>query len=40
MEEEEEEAEHDWILHEVLMQHKNMLNAQVDILIKEKRKLG
>jgi ParB family transcriptional regulator, chromosome partitioning protein len=32
--------EHDWVLHEVLMQHKNMLNAQVDILIKEKKKLG
>jgi ParB family transcriptional regulator, chromosome partitioning protein len=31
--------EHDWILHEVLMQHKNMLNTQIDILIKEKKKL-
>jgi ParB family transcriptional regulator, chromosome partitioning protein len=32
-------VEHDWILHEVLMQHKNMLNAQIDIVIKEKKKL-
>jgi ParB family chromosome partitioning protein len=29
----------DWILHEVLMQHRNMLNLQIDILIKQKRKL-
>jgi ParB family transcriptional regulator, chromosome partitioning protein len=32
-------VEHDWILHEVLMQHKNMLNTQIDIVIKEKKKL-
>ncbi len=32
-------VEHDWILHEVLLQHKNMIHAQIDILIKEKRKL-
>jgi ParB family transcriptional regulator, chromosome partitioning protein len=31
--------EDDWILYEVLMQHKNMIHAQIDILIKEKRKL-
>lgn len=31
--------ENDWILFEVLMQHKNMLNAQIDILIREKKKL-
>jgi ParB family transcriptional regulator, chromosome partitioning protein len=31
--------EHDWILLEVLMQHKNMLHTQIDILLKEKRKL-
>lgn len=31
--------EHDWILHDVLLQHKNMLHTQIDILIKEKRKL-
>lgn len=32
-------VEDDWILYEVLMQHKNMIHAQIDILIKEKRKL-
>jgi ParB family transcriptional regulator, chromosome partitioning protein len=31
--------EDDWIVYEILMQHKNMLHAQVDILLKEKRKL-
>ena len=31
--------EHDWIVYEVLMQHKNMLHTQIDILIKEKGKL-
>jgi ParB family transcriptional regulator, chromosome partitioning protein len=31
--------EYDWILHEVLLQHKNMLHTQIDILLKEKRKL-
>jgi ParB family chromosome partitioning protein len=29
----------DWILHEILMQHKNMIHSQIDVLIKEKRKL-
>jgi ParB family chromosome partitioning protein len=32
-------VEDDWILYEVLMQHKNMIHAQIDILIKERRKL-
>ena len=32
-------VEHDWIIHEVLMQHKNMLHAQIDILLKERKKL-
>jgi ParB family chromosome partitioning protein len=32
-------VEHDWIVYEVLMQHKNMLHTQIDILLKEKRKL-
>jgi len=32
-------VEDDWILYEVLMQHKNMIHAQIDLLIKEKRKL-
>lgn len=31
--------EDDWILHEVLMQHKMMLHTQIDILLKEKKKL-
>ena len=31
--------EHDWILHEVLMQHKNILHTQIDVLLKEKAKL-
>jgi ParB family transcriptional regulator, chromosome partitioning protein len=31
--------EHDWIVYEILMQHKNMLHTQIDILLREKRKL-
>jgi ParB family transcriptional regulator, chromosome partitioning protein len=31
-------VEHDWIIHEILMQHRNMLHSQIDLL-KEKRKL-
>ena len=31
--------EHDWIVYEILMQHKNMLHTQIDILLKEKSKL-
>jgi ParB family chromosome partitioning protein len=31
--------EHDWIVYDVLMQHKNMLHTQIDILLKEKAKL-
>jgi ParB family transcriptional regulator, chromosome partitioning protein len=31
--------EEDWMLHEVLMQHKNVLNTQIDIMIKQKKKL-
>jgi ParB family chromosome partitioning protein len=34
-----ENVEDNWIVYEILMQHKNMLNSQIDILIKEKRKL-
>ena len=33
------DVEADWILYETLMQHKNMLHNQIDILLKEKRKL-
>ena len=32
-------VEHDWIVHEILMQHKNMLHTHIDLLLKEKRKL-
>lgn len=34
-----EGVEDNWIVYEILMQHKNMLNNQIDILIKEKKKL-
>jgi ParB family transcriptional regulator, chromosome partitioning protein len=32
-------VEHDWVIHEILMQHKNMLHTQIDLLLKQKRKL-
>jgi ParB family transcriptional regulator, chromosome partitioning protein len=32
-------VEHDWIIYEVLMHHKNMLHTQIDILLREKAKL-
>ena len=32
-------VEHDWIIHEILMQHRNMLHSQIDLLLKERRKL-
>jgi ParB family chromosome partitioning protein len=34
-----EDMEDNWIVYEILMQHKNMLHNQIDILIKEKKKL-
>jgi ParB family chromosome partitioning protein len=34
-----QEAEENWIIYEILMQHKNILHSQIDILIKEKMKL-
>jgi ParB family chromosome partitioning protein len=34
-----EDIEDNWIIYETLMQHKNMLHTQIDLLIKEKRKL-
>lgn len=34
-----EGVEDNWIVHEMLMQQKNMLNDQISVLIKEKRKL-
>lgn len=33
------DVEHDWVVHEILMQHKNMLHTQIDLLLKQKRKL-
>ncbi len=33
------DIEADWVLHETFMQHKNMLHNQIDILLKEKKKL-
>jgi ParB family transcriptional regulator, chromosome partitioning protein len=33
------ELEENWIIYEILMQHKNMLHHQIDVLIKEKMKL-
>jgi ParB family transcriptional regulator, chromosome partitioning protein len=32
------QIENNWITYEILMQHKNMLHAQIDLLIKEKKK--
>jgi len=34
-----EYVEDNWIVYETLMQHKNILHTQIDLLIKEKRKL-
>jgi ParB family chromosome partitioning protein len=33
-----ETIEDDWIFYDILLQHKNMLNSQIDLLIKEKKK--
>lgn len=33
-----ETVEHNWILYDILMQHKHILHEQIDLLIKEKRK--
>jgi ParB family transcriptional regulator, chromosome partitioning protein len=33
-----EEVEDDWIAHEILMQHKNMVHSEINILIREKLK--
>jgi len=33
------EIEDNWIAREILMQHKNVLHGQIDLLLKEKRKL-
>ena len=34
-----EHIEDNWVIYEILLQHKNMLHAQIDLLIKEKKKL-
>jgi ParB family chromosome partitioning protein len=34
-----ESMEDNWVIHEILMQHKMMLHSQIDVLIKEKKKL-
>lgn len=34
-----EGIQENWIVYEILMQHRNMLNAQIDLLIREKKKL-
>jgi ParB family chromosome partitioning protein len=34
------EAEDNWILHEMLMQHKRRLHEQIDILIKQRKKMA
>jgi ParB family transcriptional regulator, chromosome partitioning protein len=34
-----DQTEDNWIVYEILMQHKGMLNTQIDLLIKEKKKL-
>jgi ParB family chromosome partitioning protein len=33
-----EGAEDDWVIYDTLMQHKNMLNSQIDLLIKAKKR--
>jgi ParB family chromosome partitioning protein len=33
------EVQENWIIYEILMQHKNVLHSQIDILIKQKRKI-
>jgi len=32
-------VEHDWVIQEVLMQHRNIFHTQIDLLLKEKKKL-
>ena len=33
------DVQDNWIIYEILMQHKNMLHSQIDLLIKQKRKI-
>ena len=32
-------VEDNWIIYEILMQHRNVLNTQIDLLIKQKKKI-
>jgi ParB family chromosome partitioning protein len=34
-----DEVDDDWIIYETLMQHKRRLHEQIDILIKQRRKI-
>ena len=34
-----EEVQENWILYEILMHHRNMIHNQIDVLIKEKKKI-
>ena len=34
-----ESVEDNWIIYEILMQHKNVLHTQIDLLIKQKKKI-
>ena len=34
-----ESVEDNWIIYEMLMQHRNVLHSQIDLLIKEKKKI-
>lgn len=36
----EDNEDHNWLVREILMQHKNSLHSQIDLLIREKRKLN
>jgi ParB family chromosome partitioning protein len=33
-----ESVEDNWLFYDILMQHKNMINSQIDLLIRQKRK--
>jgi ParB family chromosome partitioning protein len=32
-------VEDNWIIYEILMRHRNVLNTQIDLLIKQKKKI-
>ena len=35
-----EEVDNTWIIYEILMQHKNMINNQIDVIIREKKRFN